>query len=717
MIFFLAFAQYANTITHEYVWDDSIVIKNNEKVQKGIAGIPSLFERTRSNELTDQYGFRPVVLSSYALEVHFWGLNPMVNHFFNVLYFSLLCVLTYLLLNSLFPLNRILCFLITLLFIVHPLHAEVVANIKGRDEIFALLFTVVSFLALLKYVQSNSGLLLAAAVLLFLLGILSKENNLFFAVIIPVSLIWLKNISLNKTLFIALLLSGVSAFLVTGTLTFKLLLIPVVLLMVGVLHRLHGWVLHIKAQKVFSTSVAIGAAFLFFWLIVAAYAYNDMPAVTSEQVAAAPLSILADDADGLYMEDKVLGNPLRGLPHDAFPQLLANSFLILFNYLKLFFYPVSLVYYYGFSYVPLVHWNNAQVLTSVLIYSLLIALLFYHTAHYKELAFATLFCLLSITPYTHVLKILDDYMADRFMFAPSLALCTMVMLVFWKYGNLSDLFAGAKAGLGKRLQTLPLRTVAVAVFLLFSIPLLSMQTLQRNQVWKDNYTLVSSDLPKLANCSRAHYYYANECFNQYLLTENLQAKANFKEATIEHYKKSFSIHKAAFFAYTGLAKAYVAFNEPQNALPVLQEILRLYPHLAISHYQMGHYYYTQQAYEAAIPFLQKAFELRPRYRETYADLAWSYHYVGKDDEAVNVLKKGIEIMPDFLSNYGNLSAIYFDLGQYNDAMNLLLTALKFDPMGEPIYDMIIYQYDERGEFDKAEKYYREAKNKGLLKGK
>ena len=33
-----AFFQYSNTLQHEYIWDDLIVITNNEKVKKGFGG-------------------------------------------------------------------------------------------------------------------------------------------------------------------------------------------------------------------------------------------------------------------------------------------------------------------------------------------------------------------------------------------------------------------------------------------------------------------------------------------------------------------------------------------------------------------------------------------------------------------------------------------------------------------------------------------------------
>jgi hypothetical protein len=63
-----------------------------------------------------------------------------------------------------------------LLFIVHPIHTEVVANIKSRDEIFALLFFILACNQLYSTgVKTNKSILLAS--FFFLLALLSKEGT------------------------------------------------------------------------------------------------------------------------------------------------------------------------------------------------------------------------------------------------------------------------------------------------------------------------------------------------------------------------------------------------------------------------------------------------------------------------------------------------------------------------------------------------------------
>ena len=62
-----------------------------------------------------------------------------------------------------------LAWLVAMLFIVHPMHVEVVASIKNRDEILAMLFFAAGWLALIRlkhrpWLAISSGLLFLSAI-------------------------------------------------------------------------------------------------------------------------------------------------------------------------------------------------------------------------------------------------------------------------------------------------------------------------------------------------------------------------------------------------------------------------------------------------------------------------------------------------------------------------------------------------------------------------
>ncbi|MEM7104552.1 MAG: tetratricopeptide repeat protein [Bacteroidota bacterium] len=187
-VFGIAFILYANTLGHDYILDDAIVITKNERVQEGVSGIPDLFNRYRSNQLIDQYGFRPIVLTTFAIEYELFGLNPMAGHFANVFLFGLLSVLVFWVQIMLFGKKHLWAILaVTSLFVFHPIHTEVVANIKSRDEILALTFGLLALYQGLKFLKSLVIWRLLGSISFFILAVLSKEHAVIFAVVIPLA--------------------------------------------------------------------------------------------------------------------------------------------------------------------------------------------------------------------------------------------------------------------------------------------------------------------------------------------------------------------------------------------------------------------------------------------------------------------------------------------------------------------------------------------------
>ena len=205
LIAIISFVQYANTFNHDYVLDDIVVIDMNEAVKKGVEGIPSIFKNynPESLQVQNNYGYRPVTLASFAIDISLFGQNPKYGHIANVLYFSLLCFVIFLTLRLIFPYHsHWLPFLVTLLIAVHPIHTEVVANIKSRDEILCLMFGLLSLQSALQYINKQSKIYYFLFALCFLLAVFSKEQALLFVFIIPITLIIFSHISLQQLMTI-----------------------------------------------------------------------------------------------------------------------------------------------------------------------------------------------------------------------------------------------------------------------------------------------------------------------------------------------------------------------------------------------------------------------------------------------------------------------------------------------------------------------------------
>jgi len=203
----LAGLLYANTLQNKYVLDDVISITQNSFVQKGIGGIKDILKHDSMygyvGYQTELEGgrYRPVPLIIFAVEHELWGNNPLMGHLMNIIYWLILVyALMYLFYNYLFSNNKDFAFLSTLLFIIHPIHTEVIANIKSRDEILSLIFLTSSLIWLFKYLVENNNLrYIVLSLLLYFLGLLSKEYGVTYLMIIPLTLYVFTNLS-NKNI-------------------------------------------------------------------------------------------------------------------------------------------------------------------------------------------------------------------------------------------------------------------------------------------------------------------------------------------------------------------------------------------------------------------------------------------------------------------------------------------------------------------------------------
>lgn len=201
----LSFVVYANTLLNGYALDDSGCISKNTIVTKGISAIPELLSTPY------HYGFhpapndlyRPLSLITFAVENQLSPGNAALGHFINVLLFAGCVVLLFLFLVRLFKEEQTaVAFIASLLFALHPIHTEVVANIKSRDELLCFFFAFLSLLLFLKYTWSGKIHFVALGTLSLFLSLLSKETSISFLAVIPLVFIFYNHAEKGRKLTI-----------------------------------------------------------------------------------------------------------------------------------------------------------------------------------------------------------------------------------------------------------------------------------------------------------------------------------------------------------------------------------------------------------------------------------------------------------------------------------------------------------------------------------
>ena len=221
LIVVVTFIIYGNSIKNNYALDDNYVTATspqnpNPRIQKGLKGIPEIFTSHYIESNQQSFEYRPVVLTTFAIEYQFFGSNPHISHFVNVSIYTITGIILFTILTMLFSGYHVLfSVLITLLFVVHPIHTEVVNNLKSRDELLSFLFGMCALYYFLKRINKRKIKYIFLAILFLLLALLSKKTAILFFALIPLTLYFFTSIKIKKLLiYIALPIVAYMGFVV-----------------------------------------------------------------------------------------------------------------------------------------------------------------------------------------------------------------------------------------------------------------------------------------------------------------------------------------------------------------------------------------------------------------------------------------------------------------------------------------------------------------------
>lgn len=229
LVFAISFLVYFNSLFNQFALDDTLVLTDNKYTQQGFEGIKKIFTTDafegfygESKNLLPGGRYRPLAQVLLNIEFTVFGMHPMPYHLVNVLLFSLLMMLLLKVLNLLLSTKSnakdifTIPFITTLIIAVHPIHTEVVANIKSIDLIMAFAFALMLIYQSMRYIETQKSIDLILIFLWFFLGILSKENVLTFIFALPLILLFFSKPSTKNWI-------AISAILGFGLLTYAAL--------------------------------------------------------------------------------------------------------------------------------------------------------------------------------------------------------------------------------------------------------------------------------------------------------------------------------------------------------------------------------------------------------------------------------------------------------------------------------------------------------------
>jgi protein O-mannosyl-transferase len=187
-----AIGLYSNTLSHGFTVDDDLVIVTNKMFHKDKTELSKIWSSTYLQGFSGKKdaGYRPLSQSLLAIEYDTYNGKAGGMHMRHVLYYALGIFFTFLASDRLFKGDRILAIVCTLLFLAHPIHTEVVNNLKSRDEILALIGIMAMTWTYLKYLETEKSTWMIASITAYLIALFSKEASVAYFLIIPALYIW-----------------------------------------------------------------------------------------------------------------------------------------------------------------------------------------------------------------------------------------------------------------------------------------------------------------------------------------------------------------------------------------------------------------------------------------------------------------------------------------------------------------------------------------------
>jgi hypothetical protein len=523
------------------------------------------------------------------------------RHFTNIVCYAIGCFLLYLVFSTcFFRTDQDLAFLAALIFTMHPIHSEAIANVKSRDEIFSLIFVSLTFFYSFRYIEFRKPKYLALTALMFLLALLSKEYALMLLFLVPLAVYTFtehdfdfktltKSEDYKKALYVSIAFVACAFIMTWIKRDFDVHALP------GAKPIRSFWLFPFVfiATGIFLTSAYKRNNFitLMSWFFFVALIYIGMRWMAVKLKPGVP-------------DTEILNNPY----------LLANGeerfctkVYVLLKYVILLCFPHPLSSDYSFDSIPYRHFTSWDFIFSLVFHLGLVIAAIRLTLKKHVVGFALMTYILFLLMIGNILMDIGATMGERLIFHSSIGFC--IAISFLALRGLEKI---------KRLNFTVRKALLSGCLLIVGI-FSGLKTWERNFDWKNDITLFLKDVQTMPR--------------SVLCLGNAGARYVDLAST-----KDFSGRKIPGYDTT--------FNDHNGTLKEIDEEVR-----------SGKYKDRREAVlDHAAQTLKRAVKLHPRYVNGYLNLGLLYLQQGKDFETLFYLKNAERLYPNnpYLMNYYNV---------------------------------------------------------------
>ncbi|MEI6823194.1 MAG: tetratricopeptide repeat protein [Bacteroidota bacterium] len=209
--FLLPVLLYIQTVNYKFTnFDDDDIIVKNIKFLSDIKNAHSVFLTDAFINKSSSF-YRPLQTLTYMIDIQLSGVNETwMFHLTNILLLALISCSLFILLRRLF-IPPTLALLATLIYCLHPLFVSSIAWIPARGDLLLTLFSLLSFLFIIQFLQKGKAIYLFLNWAAFTIALFCKET----AIVLPLIFIIYyftstQKIKFNKFHFLNILLYALS---------------------------------------------------------------------------------------------------------------------------------------------------------------------------------------------------------------------------------------------------------------------------------------------------------------------------------------------------------------------------------------------------------------------------------------------------------------------------------------------------------------------------
>ena len=337
--------------------------------------------------------------------------------------------------------------------------------------------------------------------------------------------------------------------------------------------------------------------------------------------------------------------------HSFFGTLL-TTIKVFVEYILLLFFPLNLAVERYVKFETSIF--SPGFLVSLFAFALIF---FFFIKSYKKsrlLFFSIGWFFITLLPFTNLFPQVT-IMAERYLYLPSFGFCILLAIL---------LFQLEKINFMKKYK----KNVAM-IFLIFLIVFsYGILTIIRNAEWKDDFTLLSSDLQKNPYGTRIHH----------AIALHYRDKGDYENA-FKYALRAVELSSKNYNAYENLGTILAYQKKYDEAIKFYKKSLEINPKFYLALNNLGLVYSYSGDFNSSIFYIKKAVEVNPKLAKAHSDLGTVYAKIGKFDLAILEISKAIEINKYEADYYYNLALVYNYLNESEKAVELLKKGLEFEP--------------------------------------